>query len=408
MTVVRQRHGGGGGRRAPAVAGVAAIAAVALVAGCGRGSTTGGGASTAPTTSAPPPGSAPLHAIGPGEGALDLVVPAGYDDGADWIAPFEEQTGCSVHTTRASSPDEAVAMLHARRFDGASIRSGQALRLIRAGDVAQLDTALVRSYGDLTPGLREAPFATYRGAVYGIPYGFRANLLLWRTDAAQPAPDSLASVFDAASAARGRVAIPDDPMLLATAALYLAGARPDLAVHDPYELDRRQLAAAADLVSRRRGNIGTYALDARAVAAAVGDGRAVVGIGAIPTADAGASATVSSAVPREGATGSADVWMMASGSRHPSCMYLWLDYVSSPDVQAQVARHGGEAPANPKACAALATAAPGLCDSQRAEDGAFVRALALERTPLADCGDARGAACAGYADWVRAWRAATR
>ena len=394
-------------RRAVALA-AAAIGAVALVAACGHGSATGGASSTQPATSAPPPGSAPELAIGPGEGALDLVVPAGYDDGADWISPFEAQTGCVVNETRASSPDEAVAMLHARRFDGASIRSGEALRLIRAGDVAQLNTALVRNYGDLSPGLRDAPFATYRGAVYGIPYGFRSNLLLWRADSALPAPDSLAAIFDATTAAHGRAAIPDDPMLLAAAALYLAASRPDLAVRDPYELDARQLAAAAELVSRQRGAVSTLAPDARAVAAAVRDGESAIGLGAAPTTAAGATPAVSAAVPHEGATGSADLWMVASGSRHPSCMYLWLDYVSSPDVQAQVARHTGEAPANPKACDALATTAPGLCDSQRVEDGAFVRGLALERTPLADCGDARGATCTGYADWVRAWRAATR
>jgi putative spermidine/putrescine transport system substrate-binding protein len=404
--VTAARHDGERrGRRAGALA--LAVAA-AVLAACGGGSDGAGAPSTAPTASAPPPGSAPEHAIGPGEGALDLVVPAGYDDGADWIRPFEDQTGCTVHTTPASSPDEAVRMLHARRFDGGSIRSGEALRLILAGDVAQLNTALVRSYGDLSAGLRDASFATYRGAVYGIPYGFQPNLLLWRTDATQQVPDSLAAVFDATAPTHGRAAIPDDPMLLASAALYLAGTRPDLAVKDPYELDRRQLAAAAELVSRERGAVTTYARDARAVGTSVRDGQTAVGLGAAPAAAAGTPGPVSAAVPREGATGSADLWMVASGSRHPACMYLWLDYVSSADVQAQVARHVGEAPANPKACDALATTAPGLCDSQRARDGAFVRGLALARTPLADCGDGRGSACTGYADWVRAWRTATR
>jgi putative spermidine/putrescine transport system substrate-binding protein len=402
----RRRGGGSGAARAGALAALAL--ATALVAACGNDSAHGTGTSAAPTASAAPPGSVPEHAIGPGEGALDLVVPAGYADGADWIAPFEQQTGCDVRTTPASTPDEAVRLLHARRFDGGSVRSGEALRLVLAGDVAQLNTALVRSYGDLAAGLRDAPYATYRGAVYGIPSAFQPDLLLWRTGATAQAPDSLAAVFDPTAPTHGRAAIPDDPLQLASAALYLAAARPDLAIDDPYELDHRQLAAAAELVSRTRGAISTYARDARAVAALVRDGASAVGLGVAPRAPAGTTGPISAAVPREGATGSADVWMVASGSRHPSCMYLWLDYVSSSDVQAQVARHGGEAPANPKACDALATEAPGLCESQRARDGAFVRDRALARTPLVDCGDARGAACTGYADWVRAWRDATR
>ena len=47
--------------------------------------------------------------------------------------------------------------------------------------------------------------------------------------------------------------------------------------------------------------------------------------------------------------------MVSSKAAHPNCMYMWMDYITSPQVQAQVAYYFGEAPANPKACAEIAT-----------------------------------------------------
>jgi putative spermidine/putrescine transport system substrate-binding protein len=85
-------------------------------------------------------------------------------------------------------------------------------------------------------------------------------------------------------------------------------------------------------------------------------------------------------------------------------MYLWLDYITRPAVQAQVARSTGEAPSNPKACDLIATSDPTFCDRFRATDDAFASSIAFWRTPLPECGDARGATCKGYDAWVQAWR----
>ena len=74
--------------------------------------------------------------------------------------------------------------------------------------------------------------------------------------------------------------------------------------------------------------------------------------------------------PKEGSTGWSDTWMVSSKAEHPNCMYMWMDYITSPDVQAQVAYYFGEAPANPKACD-LITDDPTHCDVYKATDEAF-------------------------------------
>ena len=78
--------------------------------------------------------------------------------------------------------------------------------------------------------------------------------------------------------------------------------------------------------------------------------------------------------PKEGATGWSDTWMIGAKSPHPNCAYVWMNYIVSPTVQAQVAEWFGEAPANVKSCADTADKAH--CDTFHAEDTAYWKASA--------------------------------
>ena len=42
-------------------------------------------------------------------------------------------------------------------------------------------------------------------------------------------------------------------------------------------------------------------------------------------------------LPEEGATGWSDTWMISSHAKHPNCMYMWMNYIISPKVNAEVA-----------------------------------------------------------------------
>jgi putative spermidine/putrescine transport system substrate-binding protein len=94
-------------------------------------------------------------------------------------------------------------------------------------------------------------------------------------------------------------------------------------------------------------------------------------------------------------------------------MYQWMDYIVSPDVNAQVAQWFGEAPAQSKSCEeATLTAAgkaigyepdPKFCENYHAGDPDFWKQVYYWQTPLADCGDDRGNVCKDYNDWVSAW-----
>src|SRR5204862_461179 len=63
-----------------------------------------------------------------------------------------------------------------------------------------------------------------------------------------------------------------------------------------------------------------------------------------------AKAPVKDLIPKEGATGWADTWMISSKAKHPNCAVKWIQWVSTPKVQAEQALSFRETPANAKAC----------------------------------------------------------
>ncbi len=382
------------------------LAAAALVAGCGGGSGGGGGT---------PSSSAGRQTVGKGEGALNLIVWAGYaengstDPKANWVGPFEQQTGCKTNAKIAGTSDEMVSLIKTGQYDGVSASGNASLRLMAAGDVAPVNVDLVKNYADINSALKDQPYNTYKGRHYGIPHGWGANLLMWRSDLVRPAPDSWSVVFDPASPYKGKVTAYDDPIYLADAANYLKATRPELKITDPYELDQTQFQAAVDLLKAQRKIIGQYWSDYTKAQAAFANGDTVVGttwqvITNLLTGDKKPT-QVRAIVPKEGSTGWSDTWMVASGAQHPNCMYRWMDYIASPPVQAQVAQFFGEAPANPKACDVIARADASFCDTYHVSDTPYLSKLALWKVPLRQCGDSRGDVCKGYDDWLKAWTA---
>jgi putative spermidine/putrescine transport system substrate-binding protein len=100
--------------------------------------------------------------------------------------------------------------------------------------------------------------------------------------------------------------------------------------------------------------------------------------------------------------------MMSANAAHPNCMLKWMDWMSQPSTQQQVAEYFGEAPANLKACD-LINSNPGpygydgFCDDQHASDEAYAQQVKFWKTPLADCGDSRGSTCIDFSEWLKAW-----
>ena len=229
----------------------------------------------------------------------------------------------------------------------------------------------------------------------------------------KPAPTSWSAVFDPAEASKqaGKVTAYDNPIYIADAAVYLMEHNPELGITDPYELDDEQFDAAIDLLTQQRENIGEYWSDALKQISAFENGDTTVGTTWQYQVNAlqGEDEPVEAVLPDEGATGWSDTWMLSSEAEHPNCMYLWMNHILDPEVNAQVAVWFGEAPANEKSCALTGELDPAYfgtadhCEVFHADDEAFFDQVYEWKTPVSDCGDDRGDECKTYDEWVQGW-----
>lgn len=372
------------------------VAAMLLFAGCGSSSSNSGGGEE-------------LTKVGKGEGQLNLISWAGYVE-EEWVKPFEEKTGCKVHDKVAGTSDEMVSLMRTGEYDGVSASGNATARLVEGGNVAPVNVSLVPNYKTVFADLKNQPYNTFKGVHYGIPHGRGANLLMWNPGEVKPAPKSWSVILDPKEAAKykGKISAYDDPIYIADAAVYLKAHEPKLGIENPYELNEEQFEAAVNLLKEQRPYVGEYWSDATKQIQAFGSGDSVVGTTwqyqYFALKDEGKPVASSPAgqgfLPEEGATGWSDTWMISNEAQHPNCMYMWMNWIIEPKVNAEVAEFFGEAPAQSKACEF--TADKNFCQKYHAEEPAFWKRVYYWQTPLSECGNGEDN-CKNYNDWVQAW-----
>jgi putative spermidine/putrescine transport system substrate-binding protein len=228
---------------------LAVLSVVVLVAAACSDDSGGGSGDTGSDTSA-------VDSIGDTEGALSLIAWVGYvEDGTtqgyeayDWVTPFEDQTGCKVTVKYADSSDEMFNLMtqQAGSFDGVSASGDSSNRLIASDAVAAVDPSLFPDFDNVIAPLQPETGTNNSqyvvdGQVYGVPYMYGPNFLMYNTDVVKPAPTSWDVVFEteldgAANPYSGKITAYDFPIYIADAALYLKTHQPDLGITDPYEL----------------------------------------------------------------------------------------------------------------------------------------------------------------------------
>ena len=343
--------------------------------------------------------------IGKGEGVLNVIAWEGYTQ-PDWVKPFTQQTGCTVHAKYGGSSDEMVTLMRqggGSQYDMVSASGDASLRLIRGHNVQPVNVDLIPAWKDFIPQLKSPEHNTVDGKHYGISLQWGPNTLLYNTQKVTPAPTSWAAIYDAKY--KGQVTVPDNPIQIADAALYLSKTKPDLGIEDPYELNEKQLNAAVALLKQQKPLIKKYWALASDEIDLFKNGDAVIGASwpyQTNTLQA-AKVPVKDLIPKEGATGWADTWMLSAKAKHPNCAYEWMKYISEPKPQAQQAIYFGETPANTKACKVMDQLSKGSCKQYHADAPAsYFDQIKFWKTPIADCGNGKSD-CMDYSVWQQKW-----
>jgi putative spermidine/putrescine transport system substrate-binding protein len=343
--------------------------------------------------------------IGKGEGSLNLVAWEGYTQ-AQWVKPFQKATGCQVHPKYAGSSDEMVTFMRqggGSQYDMVSASGDASLRLIYGKDVQPVNVNLIPDWKNFIPQLKSPPHNTIKGVHYGVSLQWGPNTLLYNTAKVKPAPTSWSAIYSPKY--KGKVTVPDNPIQIADAALYLSKSNPSLGITDPYELNQKQFDATVSLLKQQKPLIKKYWALASDEVDLFKNGGTVIGaswpLQTITLQDAGAP--VKDLIPKEGATGWADTWMLSAHAKHPNCAYMWLKWISTPKVQAEQALSFEETPANAKACTWMDKMQKGSCAKYHlSAPASYFNSIRFWKTPVAACGNGKQD-CMDYTKWQQAW-----
>jgi len=280
---------------------------------------------------------------------LNLLVWEGYAD-PSFVKAFEEQNHCRVSASYMGSSDELVAKLRggsAGNYDVISPSSDVATMISQASLASPLDLSKLPSYEQLSPKLRSMPLVRVNGNVYGVPFMWGPNPLIYDTKAFPSAPNSWADLWDAKL--KGKISVWDDLSTVYMAAQVLGYDKPDPS--HLYDLSDQELDAVKTKLLALKPNIRkiwstggelTNLFENHEVVAAMGWPLMTNQLRA-------ANFPVGETIPKENTTGWIDHLMITAGSENKDLAYKFLDYMIEAQTQKKVTDVTGYAPANPQA-----------------------------------------------------------
>jgi spermidine/putrescine-binding protein len=280
---------------------------------------------------------------------LNLLVWEGYAD-PSFVHDFEEKNHCKVSASYMGSSDELVAKLRggsAGNYDVISPSSDVATSIAAAGLALPLDLSQIPSYSRLSPQLTSLPLVRMKEQVYGVPFMWGPDPLLYDTTVFAKAPDSWTVFWDPKY--RGKISVWDDLSTVYMAAQILGYDKPDPS--QLYNLTDEQLEAVKKKLLELKPNIRkmwstggelTNLFQNHEVVAAMGWPLMTNQLRKI-------NFPIGETIPKENTTGWIDHLMITAGSENKELAYKFLEYMVEAQTQKKVTDVTGYTPANPQA-----------------------------------------------------------
>jgi spermidine/putrescine-binding protein len=281
--------------------------------------------------------------------ALNLLVWEGYAD-PSFVKAFEEKYHCKVSASYMGSSDELVAKLRggsAGNYDVISPSSDVATSIASAGLAAPLDLSKIPSYGQLSPQLTSLPLVRVKGQVYGVPFMWGPDPLIYDTTVFAQPPDSWNVLWDAKY--RGKISVWDDLSTVYMAAQVLGYDKPDPS--QLYNLSDGQLDAVKKKLLELKPNIRKMWSTGGELTNLFQNHEVVASMGwpLMTNQLRKINFPVGETIPKENTTGWIDHLMITEGSENLDLAYEFLEYMIEAQTQKKVTDVTGYTPANPQA-----------------------------------------------------------
>jgi spermidine/putrescine-binding protein len=281
--------------------------------------------------------------------SLNLLVWEGYAD-PSYIKAFEEQCGCKVSASYMGSSDELVAKLRggsASNYDVISPSSDVATMIATTGLAAPLDLTKLPSYGQLAPKLTSLPLVRANGEVYGVPFMWGPDPLIYDTTVFTAPPASWNVLWDAKY--KGKISVWDDLSTVYMAAQVLGYDKPS--PDQLYNLSDEQLEAVKKKLLELKPNVRKMWSSGGELTNLFQNHEVVAAMGwPLMTNQLRKSGyPAGETIPQENTTGWIDHLMITAASENKELAQKFLEFMIQAQTQKKVADVTGYTPANPRA-----------------------------------------------------------
>ena len=280
---------------------------------------------------------------------LSLLVWEGYAD-PSYVRAFEKSHHCKVSASYMGSSDELVAKLRggsASNYDVISPSSDVATTIASSGLAAPLDLSKIPSYTQLSEKLRSLPLVRVNGNVYGVPFTWGPNPLLYDTTAFPKTPDSWKILWD--PKLKGKISVWDELSTIYMAAQVVGYDKPDPS--HLYRLSDEELEQVKKKLLELKPNIRKIWTTGGELTNLFENHEIVAAMGwpLMTNQLRQAHFPVGETIPKENTTGWIDHLMITAASEHNELATEFLEYMIEARTQKAVADVTGYDPANPGA-----------------------------------------------------------
>jgi spermidine/putrescine-binding protein len=280
---------------------------------------------------------------------LNLLVWEGYAD-PSYVKAFEEQNHCKVSASYMGSSDELVAKLRggsAGNYDVISPSSDVATMIATSGLAAPLDLGKLPSYNQLSPQLTSLSLVRVQGDVYGVPFMWGPDPMIYDTTAFPQPPDSWNVMWD--PKLKAKVSVWDDLSTVYMAAQVLGYDKPDPS--HLYNLSDQELDAVKKKLVELKPNIRKMWSTGGELTNLFQNHEVVIAMGwpLMTNQLRKSNFPVGETIPKENTTGWIDHLMITAGSENKDLAYKFLEFMIQSQTQKKVTDVTGYTPANPHA-----------------------------------------------------------
>jgi spermidine/putrescine-binding protein len=272
-------------------------------------------------------------------GTLRIFSWEGYTDDP-WVKRFEELTGAKVSIVYSGSVDEMFAKMQGAGgadFDVLAFDTGSFKRYVTHDLIQPVDPAQLANRKNLLPAFQDVSAIVFEGKAYGAPFAWGSLPLIYDEEAfPNGAPESWSVMWDP-QYAQQMIVLDDANNNVTNAAIFLGYKNTFNLTDDQFAEIKRKLIEQKKLVltyyAGFEDGVNTFAQSDVKLMFSMGEPQVKM------LNERGVKAAL--AIPKEGAVGWLDCWVISKGAQDLGLAHAWLDLMLDKEVGAYVSKTHG-------------------------------------------------------------------